>query len=116
MSTSKKIQDALKARQQEAVQLEEAANEAERLEGEIANLRRELLPLEERKARLVALGDNHLEQAIRTHYPGVGQVDWQPLRSQLTGAELAANVQRNIATIQAEIAGRERRIQALLGE
>jgi hypothetical protein len=113
---SRKIQDVLRARKQEALDLEEAAQEAAKLEDEIANLRRELVPLEQHYARLLELGEKHLEQPVETHYRGVGLVQWQPLVSVKTGTGLAADVQRHISEIQGEIDGRERRIQALLAE
>jgi hypothetical protein len=96
--------------------VEEAAKEAEKLEDEIKNLRRELVPLEQRNARLTALGDKHLEQPVKTCYPGLGEVEWQPLLSVKTGKQLAGDVQFQIDHIQGEITGREQRIQALLGE
>jgi hypothetical protein len=73
MSTSKKIQDVLRARRHEAAELEEAAKEAAKLEDEIKSLRREVVPLEDRKARLTALGEKHLERPVKTHYPGAGR-------------------------------------------
>jgi hypothetical protein len=115
MTDSSEVQDAVRARKQEVAELAEAANEVAKLEQEITSLRRELVPLVERQARLAALGDKHLGQPVKTHYPGIGLVEWQPLLSVKTGKELAADVQRHIDEIQGEISGRERRIQALLG-
>jgi hypothetical protein len=116
MTVSSEVQDAVRARKQEAARLAEAANEAAKLEQEITSLRRELVPLVERQARLAALGNKQLQQPVKTHYPGIGLVEWQPLLSVKTGKELAADVQRHIDEIQGEITGREQRIQALVGE
>jgi cell division protein FtsB len=49
MTNSSEVQDAVRARKQEVAELAEAANEAAKLEQEITNLRRELVPLVERR-------------------------------------------------------------------
>ena len=74
------------------------------------------MPLEDRKARLLELGERRLEQSVKSHVPGIGEVQWEPLKSLKDGNCLAADVQLKISHIEAEISDREQRIQALLGE
>jgi hypothetical protein len=66
------------------------------------------------KPGFAALGDKHLEIVQKSPHPGLGVIEWEPLRSLKNGRELAKGVQPNIDSLRGQIRAREARIKSLL--
>lgn len=80
-------------------------------------MRRELAKLEAHRAKFAALGKAHVEIPQRTLDPRFNCViEWEPIRSKQTGAELAAVEDVNITQVRAEIARAETEIEELLAQ
>jgi endonuclease/exonuclease/phosphatase family metal-dependent hydrolase len=95
---------------------QERAHEATRLEAEIRSLQQDLERQRKRHGQFVALGKRHVEIPWRHVHPGFGmELEMEPLRSKLTGDELAAKVGASIAHLETEIGNREAEIERLLG-
>jgi hypothetical protein len=114
MESSREAQDVLRERRAESLKLEENAREAERLELEIRDLRKDLGRFQQRYDAFAALGTKHVEVVQKSPYPPFGVIEWAPLKSKLNGKELSAAVKVNIDSIEQQISSREQQIAALL--
>jgi hypothetical protein len=102
-------------RRQELAETSAKLDEAERLRPVVANLREDILRMEQKRDRLAALGDGHIEIARESYDQQYGiSVAWEPLRSVLGGFELAEQVAVSIAPLRQELASTESRIEELL--
>ena len=102
-------------RRQELAEANARIDEAETLGRKLEDQRRDIVQLEQQRDALAALGDGHVEirqssfdQRYRT------EIEWEPLRSKLTGLELAAELESSIAPLRQEVANTETRIAELL--
>ena len=102
-------------RRQELAEANARIDEAEALGRKLEDLHRDVAQLEQQRDALAALGDGHVEipqssfdQRYRT------EIAWEPIRSKLTGLELAAEIESSIAPLRQEVAHTENRIAELL--
>ena len=110
-----KPQESAEQRRQELVEANARLDEAERLRQVVANLRDDVARMEQKRDRLAALGDGRIEIAQESYDQQYGiSVSWEPLRSKLTGSQLAAEVETSIAPLRQEVANAETRIEELL--
>jgi hypothetical protein len=110
------LKDRIRERKREAVDFEERARQAEQAEADLPGLREQLgRYLDRQKFFADQVDDGHLEVPQSSAYKGYGMIEWQPVRSLLTGKELAAKVQPRIDEIQGEIDRREQLIAEILG-
>ena len=110
-----KPQESAEQRRQELADANARLDEAEKLRQVVANLREDVVRMEEKRDRLAALGDGHVEipqksfdQRFRV------EIEWMPLRSRLSGAELAAELEATIVPLRAEVKALEARVKELL--
>jgi hypothetical protein len=71
--------------------------------------------MEQQQNALAALGDGHVEipqSSFDQRYRI--EIAWEPIRSKLTGLELAAEIESSIAPLRQEVANTESRIAELL--
>ena len=104
-----KPQDA-EQRRRALVEANARLDEAEKLRHVVANLREDVVRMEEKRDRLAALGDGRIEIAQESYDQQYGiSVTWEPLRSRLTGAELAADLESEIVPLGQGARGPDRR-------
>ena len=109
-----KAQDA-EQRRQALVEANANLDEADRLRQVVANMREDVARQETRRDRLLALGDGHIEIAQESYLQEFGvSIAFEPIRSKLTGNQLAAEVEEEIAGLLKEIASVEKRVAELL--
>jgi hypothetical protein len=108
------LKERLRARKQDAVEFEERVRRAQQAEADLPGLREQLGRYLDRQKFFESLGDGHLEVPQSSPYKAYGMIEWQPVRSLLTGKELAAKVQPRIDEIQGEIDRREQLIAEVL--
>jgi hypothetical protein len=102
-------------RRQELAEAAERIDEAQRLGRVAGDLRRDVAQMEAQRDALAALGDRHVEiaqKSIDARYRV--EIQWEPLRSILSGSELAAEVEATIGPLRQELARTEGRIAELL--
>lgn len=97
--------------------LEERADRVDALVRQIASLREDLVRSRWQHDALTAVGDDKLTIPRSTYDDRFRLVvEWQPIESVHTGAELAARVQEKIDETERQIAAREAEIENLLAE
>ena len=102
-------------RRQELLEANAKIDEAEALGHKLEDQRRDVSRMEQQRDALAALGDAHIEVEHRSYDQRFGvEVVWEPIRSKLTGLELAAEVESSIAPLRQEVANTENRIAELL--
>ena len=64
--------------------------------------------MEQQRDALAALGDGHIEIAQKSYDQRYRiEVEWEPIRSKLTGMELAAELESSIEPLRQEVANTE---------
>lgn len=117
MDTTALLKDSISKRNAEAVEFKAATEKAATLNNELTSLREDLARVQKRRDQFAAIGAGHVEKALESYEERYrSEIVWEPLRSKLTGAELAAGVDREIDTLQGEISKREKEITRLLGQ
>lgn len=107
--------DAIAEHRQRGREYEERAQRAAVLETQLGGLREDVARLERRRDKFAALGKGHVEKPMSTFEQGWGVViEWEPIRSALTGAELAAKVEATIVPLREQVASLETQIRELL--
>jgi DNA repair exonuclease SbcCD ATPase subunit len=102
-------------RRQELVEANARLDEAERVRQVVANMREDVARMEQQRDALAALGDGHVEVAQSSFDQRFRvMIEWEPIRSKLTGLELAAEVEASIGPLRQELASTESRIASLL--
>jgi hypothetical protein len=102
-------------RRQELVEANARIDEAEALGRKLEDLHRDIVGMEQQRDALAALGDGHVEirqSSFDQRYRI--EIEWEPVRSRLTGLELAAEIESSIAPLRQEVAHTENRIAELL--
>jgi hypothetical protein len=102
-------------RRQELAEANAKIDEAEALGRKLEDLHRDIVQLEQQRDALAALGDGHVEipqSSFDRRYRI--EIEWEPVRSRLTGGELAAEVEASIVGLRQELASTENRIAELL--
>ena len=102
-------------RRQELAEANAKIDEAEALGRKLEDLHRDIAQLEQQRDALAALGDDHVEitqSSFDQRYRI--EIEWEPIRSKLTGLELAAEIESSIAPLRQEVANTENRIAELL--
>jgi hypothetical protein len=111
---SPKVVDPIR-RREELAEATARIDEAEALGPKVEDLRRDISRLEERRDQLAALGDDRVEIGQRSYDQRFHiEIEWEPVRSKLTGKELAATIESEIVALRQELANTESRIAALL--
>jgi hypothetical protein len=112
-----KVKERARKYQKDAAAAIEAGEKASALAGQVKGLQDELARFEVRAANLKALG----KEPVTTPNPASGYshqygcvIEFEPLRSVKSGAELAREMGANIDHIKAEIKARQREIDELL--
>lgn len=109
--------DSITRRKAEAVEFDAAAEKAATLNNELTSLRVDLARMQKRRDQFAAIGEGHVEMALKSYEERYRtEIVWEPLRSKLTGAELAAEVDRELASLSDEISKREKEITRLIGQ
>ena len=102
-------------RRQELAEANARIDEAEALGRKLEDLHRDIVQLEQQRDALAALGDGNIEIAQKSFDQTYRiEVAWQPIRSVLTGLELAAEIESSIAPLRQEVAHTENRIAELM--
>jgi hypothetical protein len=102
-------------RRQELAEANAKIDEAEALGRKLEDLHRDVSRMEQQRDALAALGDGHIEVEHRSYDARFGvEVVWEPIRSKLTGLELAAEIESSIAPMRQEVANTENRIAELM--
>jgi hypothetical protein len=71
--------------------------------------------MEQQRDALAALGDDRVEIAQSSYDQRYRiEIEWEPVRSRLTGKELAATIESSIVGLRQELASTESRIAELL--
>ena len=110
-----KTQSAPRDRRLELVEANARLDEAEKLGPVVASMREDVARMESKRDRLAALGDARIEIAQESYHPQYGiSVTWEPIRSKLSGNELAAEVENAIVGLRQELARAESRLAGLL--
>ena len=110
-----KPQESAEQRRQELVEANARLDEAERLRQVVENMREDVARMEQQRDALAALGDGHVEVAQSSFDQRFRvMIEWEPIRSKLTGLELAAEVEASIGPLRQELASTETRIASLL--
>jgi hypothetical protein len=102
-------------RRQELADANARIDEAEALGRKLEDLHRDIVGMEQQRDALAALGDGHVEipqSSFDQRYRI--EIEWEPLRSKLTGLELAAEMESSIAPLRQEVASTESRIAELM--
>lgn len=97
------VQAALRAHEAELEQARERAREVERVATRQEGLEAELARLTARRDKALALGDAHAELTYQVEFKGFGLLDAQPVRSAMTGNELAAWLQPKIDDVEGQL-------------
>ena len=113
-TVAKNVKHVLLARKRETDDFQERARRAEKAEGELPGLREQLARYVDRQEHFKCVGKNRIEFPQAVPYKNYGTIELEPVRSKLTGDELAATVQPRIEEIQGEIEGREKAIRDFL--
>ena len=115
MDTTTLLNDSISKRNAEAAAFKAATEKAATLNNELASLRRDLAQTQKRRDQFAAIGAGHVEKPMRS-YEALYQTEivWEPVRSKLTGDELAAEVDRELDTLHSAISRREQEISRLL--
>jgi hypothetical protein len=108
------VKERIAAHRADSREAQQRLAEATRISEKVDALNRELSQLEARRDKFLAVGDRRLEQAFQSYFEGLGIVQMEPVRSALTGNELAAKMERNIADVLAQLAPLEAEIAELL--
>ena len=102
-------------RRQELAEANAKIDEAEALGRKLEDLHRDVAQLEQQRDALAALGDGHVEIPHSSYDQRYRvTIAWEPIRSKLTGLELAAEIESSIAPLRQELANTENRIAELL--
>jgi hypothetical protein len=112
----KQIKDVLNKRKREMAELEDRANHAANLSQEVESIKKDLARFEDKQAKLAALGDEKLQVEQKVPYPGLGVIEFEPVRSRYSGAEMAAALQGQVDHLRSEITSREKTIKDLLAK
>jgi hypothetical protein len=102
-------------RRQELAEANAKIDEAEALGRKLEDLHRDIVGMEQQREALAALGDGHVEipqSSFDQRYRI--EIAWEPIRSKLTGLELAAEIESSIAPLRQEVANTENLIAELL--
>jgi hypothetical protein len=92
-------------------------DEAEALGRVADDLRRDIVRMEQQRDALAALGDRHVEIVQKSFDQRFRvEIEWQPIRSKLTGNQLAAEIENSIVELRQQLASTESRIEGLLHE
>ncbi len=111
------LETALQERKAEARELEETAEQARALGSNIEDMKIDLQRAEARHAAFAAVGKERVEIPIKQFVPQFHcELAFEPLKSLLSGTELAAKVGEKITYLRAQIAEAERKIAELLAE
>jgi len=93
------------------------ANQASKLGDVAESMREDLRKLEARQAQFREMGAGHVTIPQESYHPEYHQtITWEPVRSLLTGVELAAQLNDQLAHLRDEIGKAEQEIARLLGE
>jgi hypothetical protein len=100
---------------QELAEASTRIDEAEALGRVADDLRRDIGQLEAQRDALADLGDDRVEIAQKSYDQRYHiEIEWEPVRSKLTGKELAATIESSIVGLRQELASTESRIAELL--
>src|SRR5262245_57958358 len=108
--TSDALRVVVQDRRKQVKDFEERNLEAIRLDAEIQRRRKNRTRHEHRQKVLAALGDKQPDlpqKSLHPQAPQLGLIEWEPVRSRLTGRELAAAAKVNVDHLKAEIKRRE---------
>ena len=109
-----KPQESAEQRRQELVEANARLDEAERLRQVVANMREDVVREEAKRDQLAAIGAGHVEIPQRSFDQRFRvEIEWTPIRSRLSGAELAAELEATIVPLRAEVKAIETRIEEL---
>lgn len=110
-----KPQESAEQRRQELAAASVRLDEAAALRPIVANMHEDVAQMEAKRDRLAEVGGQRLEIARESFDQRYRvQVEWQPIYSRLTGAELAAAVEAETVPLRQEIKALEARIAELL--
>ena len=113
--TATDVRATIEARLRDLQELATNAEKAAALTATVASMRQDVARLEKQHAKFMALGDGHVEVPAESFDARYGCViAWQPIRSLLTGKQLAAQVEKNLEHLRAEIIKADDEIDRLL--
>ena len=102
-------------RRQELAEANAKIDEAEALGRVADDLRRDIGQMEQQRDALASLGDRHVEIPQKSYDQRYRiEIEWEPVRSRLTGKELAATHESSIVGLRQELASTESKIAELL--
>ncbi len=106
----------LQQRKAAARAIEQKAAEASTLRSENESLQMDVVRFERRVQALRAIGPARLERKQEEYQSNFGNIEYQPLKSKLTGDQLADVAQARLDELRTAIAENERKIAELLAE
>jgi len=105
------------ARKRAALEAQANDEKAQALDSALDDIRKDIARLERRRDSFKALGAERVEIPQRSYHPGYRTtIEWEPIRSKKTGAELAADVEANLPSLRAEAARLEKAIKKLIAD
>ena len=115
MSDIGTLDAAIAERKAEGRKFEQNAEQARALSSKIEDMRKDLARLQKRHDAFTEIGDDHVESAFESYDQRFNtMIQWQPMRSILSGHQLAARVKVNLEHLRGEIAKSEAEIERLL--